>query len=253
MALGAIVLLQGGQAHAQELERQVARVQDGEVAFRYPIKEGVRICDHGIRIDDRYSRDRGWGRQGEECVEGEAEVILEIRNGEIHDLDLRRPGSDSSVDTDLGSWSADDAVVFLLGLVGGNASRRVAEDAIMPAMIARDAVVWPDLIDIARDRSRPEDVREQAVFWVGQRAADAATEGRDDLLADDDDDVDVRKAAVFAISQRSRPEAVPVLMEVAETSRFVHIRRSAIFWLGQTGDSRALDFFERILTGTGVR
>ncbi len=121
----------------------------------------------------------------------------------------------------------------------------------MPAMIARDVVVWPDLIDIARDRSRPEDVRERAVLWVGQQAADAAIDGRDDLLADDDDDVKVRKAAVFAISQRSRQEAVPVLMEVAETSRFAEVRRSAVFWLGQTGDPRALDFFESILISTG--
>ncbi len=123
----------------------------------------------------------------------------------------------------------------------------------MPAVIARGVVVWPDLIDIARDGSRPEDVREQAVFWVGQQAADAAIDGRDDLIAGEDDDIEVRKAAVFAISQRSRQEAVPVLMEVAETSRFVKVRRSAVFWLGQTGDSRALDFFERILRGAGVR
>ena len=72
-------------------------------------------------------------------------------------------------------------------------------------------------------------------------------------MADDDDDVDVREAAVFALSQRPRREAVPALMEVAETSRFAKVRRSAVFWLGQTGDSRALDFFERILTDAGVR
>ena len=42
-------------------------------------------------------------------------------------------------------------------------------------------------------------------------------------------------------------------MEVAETSPFAKVRHSAVYWLGQTGDSRALDFFERILTGTGVR
>ncbi len=254
--LAAIVaLLQGGEARAQDLERQVSQVQNGEVAFRYPTSEGVRVCDHGLQIDVRFSRNRGGWRREENCVEGEAQVILEVRNGEIRDLDLGPPGSDSdsSVDTDLGLWSADDAAAFLIGLARRSSSRRVAKDAIVPAMIARGAVVWPDLIDIARDRSRPEDVREQAVFWVAQQAADAATNERDDLLADDDDDVDVRKAAVFSLSQRPQREAVPALMEVAETSRFAEVRRSAIFWLGQTGDSRALDFFERILTGTGVR
>ncbi len=253
VALATIVLIQGGEARAQDLERQVSQVRDGQVAFRYPTNEAVWVCDHGVRIDDRYSLNRDGRRREEDCVEGEAEVILEVRNGEIRDLELRPPRADLGVETDLGSWSADDAAAFLIGLARRSSSRRVAEDAIVPAIIARGVVVWPDLIEIARDRSRPEDVREQAVFWVGQRAADAATDGRDDLLTDDDDDVEVRKAAVFALSQRPQHEAVPALMEVAETSRFVKVRHSAIFWLGQTGDSQALDFFERILTDTGVR
>ena len=249
----AAVLVQGGEARAQDLETQVSRVRDGEVAFRYPTNEGVQVCDNGVQIEDSFSRSRGGGRWRDHCVEGEAEVVLDVRNGQIRHLDLQPPGSDSSVDTDLGSWSADDAAAFLIGLAGRSSSRRVAEGAIMPAMIARGAVVWPDLIDIARDRSRPEDVRERAVFWVGQQAADAAADGRNDTLEDDDEDVDVREAAVFAISQRPRNEAVPVLMEVAETSRFAKVRRSAVFWLGQSGDARALDFFERILTGAGAR
>lgn len=247
VALASLVLFQNGEARAQDLERQVSGVQDGEVVFRYPTKEGVWLCDRGVRIDDRDSQNRNDGPPGEDWVEGEAEVILEVRNGEIRDLELQPPGSDSSVDTDLGLWAADDAAEFLIGLTRTSSSRRVAEDAIVPAMIARGAVVWPDLIDIARDRSRPEHVREQAVFWVGQQAADAASEGRDDLLADDGDDVEVMKSAVFAISQQPRRDAVPALTEVAETSQYREVRRSAIFWLSQTGDARALDFFERVL------
>ena len=166
MALATVVLLQGGEARAQDLKTQVSRIRDGEVAFRYPTNEGVQVCDNGVQIERSFSQNRGGGRWRNHCVEGEAEVVLEVRNGEIRDLDLQPPGSDSSIDTDLGTWSADDAAAFLIGLARRNSSRRVAEDATMPAMIARGAVVWPELIDIARDRSRPEDVREQAVFWA---------------------------------------------------------------------------------------
>lgn len=253
MALATLLLLQGGEVRAQDLKTRVSRVRDGEVAFRYPTDEGVRVCDNGVQIERSFSQNRRGGRWRDHCVEGEAEVVLEVRDGEIRDVDVQPPRSDSSIDTDLGTWSADHAAAFLIGLARHSSSRRVAEDAIMPAVIARGAVVWPELIDIARDRSRPEDVREQAVFWVGQQAADAAVGGRDDLMSDDDEDVDVLEAAVFAISQRPRDEAVPVLMEVAEMSRFAKVRRSAVFWLGQSGDSRALDFFERILAGAGVR
>ena len=55
MAVATVVLLQGGEARAQDLEREVSRVQDGEVAFRYPTNEGVWVCDDGERIDGRYS------------------------------------------------------------------------------------------------------------------------------------------------------------------------------------------------------
>ena len=175
IVLATMMLLQGGEARAQDLEQQVFRVQDGVVAFRYQTNDDVLVCERGVRIASRYSSNRVGGSRAENCVEGEAEVILEVRNGEIRDLDLRPPGSDSSVDTHLGAWSAEDAAAFLIGLARSSSSRRVAQDAIMPAMVARGAVVWPDLIDIARDDSRPKGVREQAVFWVGQRAADAAT------------------------------------------------------------------------------
>lgn len=41
----------------------------------------------------------------------------------------------------------------------------------------------------------------------------------------------IRKAAVFALSQRPRAESVPILMELVKTSDFGDVRRSALFWL----------------------
>jgi len=41
---------------------------------------------------------------------------------------------------------------------------------------------------------------------------------------------------------------VPALMEVARTNRDPRLRKSAIFWLGQTDDPRALAYFEEVLT-----
>jgi HEAT repeat protein len=53
---------------------------------------------------------------------------------------------------------------------------------------------------------------------------------------------------VFALSQRPKDEAVPALLQVARTSRDPRLRKSAIFWLGQTDDARALAYFEDVLT-----
>ncbi|HUU45237.1 MAG TPA: HEAT repeat domain-containing protein, partial [Acidobacteriota bacterium] len=62
-----------------------------------------------------------------------------------------------------------------------------------------------------------------------------------------DPDTDVKEHAVFALSQLPRDEGVPLLINVARTNRNPEVREQAIFWLGQSGDERALDFFEEIL------
>lgn len=59
---------------------------------------------------------------------------------------------------------------------------------------------------------------------------------------------DVKRKAVFALTQIPRDEGVPLLIEVARTNRNPEVRKQAIFWLGQSKDPRALDFIEKILT-----
>jgi HEAT repeat protein len=83
---------------------------------------------------------------------------------------------------------------------------------------------------------------------VSQAAEAAATRGLDSLVALDATDRDVREQAVFALSQRPREEGVPVLVRIAQSHRDPEIRKRAIFWLGQSGDPRALALFERLLT-----
>ncbi len=109
--------------------------------------------------------------------------------------------------------------------------------------------VWRELMGLARDASVASEARKNALFWLGQEAAEAATEGLADVALDEDEDQDVRDAAVFAISQRPRDEGVSVLMEVARTAHEGRTRRTAMFWLAQSDDARVLPFFERILLG----
>jgi HEAT repeat protein len=57
----------------------------------------------------------------------------------------------------------------------------------------------------------------------------------------------VRKQAVFALSQRSAEEGVPALIRIARSNPDPELRKTALFWLGQSDDPRALDLFEEIL------
>jgi hypothetical protein len=101
------------------------------------------------------------------------------------------------------------------------------------------------LLDHARHDESPA-VRGQALFWVAQKAGEraVATLAR---AVDSDPEVEVRTRAVFAISQLPKDEAVPALIALAESHRDREVREQAMFWLGQSGDPRALTFFEQVL------
>ena len=52
---------------------------------------------------------------------------------------------------------------------------------------------------------------------------------------------------MFALSQRSGNEGVPAVIRIARTNPDPELRKSALFWLGQSEDPRALTLFEEIL------
>ena len=101
------------------------------------------------------------------------------------------------------------------------------------------------LITMAR-RDSSAKVRSQALFWLGQKAGQRAVAALEGAVADDPDR-DVRKKAVFAISQLPKDEGVPKLIGLARTHRDPEVRKQAMFWLGQSGDERAVQFFEQVL------
>ena len=107
--------------------------------------------------------------------------------------------------------------------------------------------MWPVLLRIARRTELPVETRRQAVFWLGQAAGEAATRGLDSLASDRGEEVELRKQAVFALSQRPADEGVPVLIRIARSNPHAELRKSALFWLGQSEDPRAIALFEEIL------
>jgi HEAT repeat protein len=50
------------------------------------------------------------------------------------------------------------------------------------------------------------------------------------------------------LSQLRREEGVPILIRIARTHASPSVRKKALFWLGQSGDPRAIALFEEILT-----
>jgi len=251
------VLVAPATGTGQDLARRVASIDEGTARITYPARPGVEICDQGIRMGEHnylwHSRD--WDDQPRNCRTGPVEIELQVRDGSVRDIEvIRRTADRTQGATDLGTVSAQVAADYLLDVARrGGRDRRGEEEAVFPLMLADVQDVWRDLLEVAKDRNVDEDARTSALFWVGQEAADAATEGLADVAMDEDEDQDVREAAVFALSQRDPDEGVPILMQIARTAKEPETRRSAMFWLAQSEDERVYAFFEEILLGRGGR
>ena len=250
--LGAAPLALG----AQTIGQRVAAIGDGTVHLSFAARPDVCGSPGGgisIRREDGRMQIGNWSRSsGDEwefdCDRGPVRVAIVVRGGAPSAIRSYVGGRwrDTAGVVDLGLVSAPEAAAYLLD-VAQRAEGRAARDAILPAVLADSATVWPQLLKIARDESRPRDARRQAVFWLGQAAGDAVAEQLGAVASDGDLDRDVREAAIFALSQRPHDEGVPALIHVARTSRDPELRRKALFWLAQTNDRRAVDLFEELL------
>jgi len=242
-------------AAGQGLARQVSGVGEGTARLSFPTRPDVEICDEGVRIGDQRMmwHSSGWDQVASNCRYGPAEIELSVRDGQVRDVELLRRSTDRTAGAlDLGLVGATDATDLLLSVARtGGRDGRGLEEALFPSVLADVKEIWRDLMQLARDRSVDDDVRENALFWVGQEAAATVTEDLTEVAMDEDEDQEVREAAVFALSQRPNDQAVPILMEIARTARQMDTRRSAMFWLAQSGDERVYAFFESILTGGG--
>jgi HEAT repeat protein len=228
------------------------------VQFRFASQPGV--CGDGVGSIENVlgRRSRFYTENGitsgkrdlaRPCLPGPARVVVNVASGQVVNLKTYvgpEFGTPSSV-TDLGVVPVSEAVPWLTRLVM-TSEGRVASDAMVPLVIADGSSPWRDFSKIATDSSRSRGVRRQALFWMGEGAI--AKLGIGDARSDATDEDDVKAEAVFSLSQIPRERSLPELMRLARTSTNASIRAAAIFWLGQTGDSRAAEVFRELL---GIR
>jgi HEAT repeat protein len=112
--------------------------------------------------------------------------------------------------------------------------------------VSKEPGATEEMIRMAREDGSPH-VRGQALFWLAQKAGSKAEHAIAGAITNDPD-TEVKKKAVFALSQMPKEEGVPKLIEVAEKNKNPEVRKQAMFWLGQSGDPRALEFFEKVLS-----
>ena len=138
----------------------------------------------------------------------------------------------------LGQGDTEEALALLMQTTRNDPSADIREQAVFAIGQMERAAAIDSLIYLAKQGEG--EVREKALFWLGQEASERATAALGDVIRDDPD-AEVQKQAVFALTQLPDNEGVPLLIEIARTHPKTAVRKQAIFWLGQSEDPRALD------------
>lgn len=124
-------------------------------------------------------------------------------------------------------------------------ARRLADGALSALALQAEPAALDWLLQTARAASAPH-VRGQALFWLSQRAGQRAVGAIAEAI-ERDPDTEVKRTAVFALSQLPADDGVPRLIQIARAHSNAAVRKQAFFWLGQSKDPRALAFFVDVL------
>lgn len=252
-AVGVVALLLAAPLQAQSLADRIAGVRDGAVTFHYSARPGV--CgdgEHFIRTGrSSFHGSFSSNRPMEPCVFGPVQVRLTLEGGKVNRVQSWVGPLRPREARELGAVPAAEAARYLM-MIASRGSPGASAKAIFPAVLADSAVVWPALLAIARDdESRSRGTRREALLFLS-RFASGAVSGHPNQPFEEDEgeesaDEDLKTHAVFVLSQLRNNEGVPQLLDVARTSRSARVRSQALFWLGQSGDPRAIELFEAVL------
>jgi hypothetical protein len=226
----------------QTLEQRVQAVGTGTVHLSFAARPGV--CGAGknsINIQDESDE---WEAG---CEAQPVRVALRVNDHRVVGVRTYVGGRwrAGARITDLGTVRPQEAAAYFLALA--ERAGQLSGDPLLPATLADSVTIWPSLLRLARINSLPQETRRTAVFWLGQAAGAAAGHALDSIAGDDRGDREVRKQAIFALSQQSSDEGVPALIRIARTNRDPELRKTALFWLGESDDPRAVELFEEIL------
>jgi HEAT repeat protein len=265
----ALLVLTSAPSLAQgTIAERVSRAPDGVVRLQYASRPGT-CGDGGQAVGYRSAffmesmQSFGGHWTAPQCVPGPVRLALTVANGKVTRAQTYVSGTwtaSSGRVTDLGTVAATEASAYFFALVPQLERGTRKEKLLLPAVLADDPNAVSRLTSLAREAARTEDTRRQAIQWIGL-IGDASVVPtllsfvRSDRLAvknrDDDDDAGpgedgIASSAVAALSFVRDGAGVPALIDLARSGT-TPVRRSAVFWLGQSGDARAFAALHTII------
>jgi HEAT repeat protein len=177
--------------------------------------------------------------------------LHQVKNGscQVVDMDVLAPDRTYDLGGErlvwLGSATEGQGLELLRALSGREAASDLHKELVFALYLFNGPAAVSELIALAR-RDASSEIRKQAIFWLGQKASAAAVNALGDVIASPEA-LEIKKAAVFALSQLPEDRGTPLLLKIARDNPQPRLRKEAIFWLGESGDPRALEFFEEVL------
>lgn len=234
------------RTEAQSIASRVSQVRDGKVRMSFASRDDICGWNNGISTSSKYDRtherstwyggDRVTDVQyDDDCSAGPVRVVLSLRDGKITRIRSYVGGRWRLNDaTDLGTVSARDAVDYLVS-VANRDDGKASGEAIFPVTLADSIDMTSRLAGIAENESRSDDLRGQAIFWIGQSRTEKSGDYLRQLFRKTRDE-DVRDKIIFSISQQNDDESQKWLVDLASNANeSIELRKKALFWAGQTG------------------
>jgi len=119
-----------------------------------------------------------------------------------------------------------------------SADKKHDDDSALAALAYHEDASATRALATRAEPKHDEEVREQALFWLGQTRG---AEGADivEHYATTDADPDLREKAVFALSQSKAGDPYARILAISRSDRTAHVRSQALFWMAQMEDARA--------------
>ncbi len=146
----------------------------------------------------------------------------------------------------LGTTRGAHGIVVLKRMLATDPSDKVREQVVFALSRSNDPQGIATVFEVARNDKSPR-VRAQALFWLAQRAGDKQAAEVINNAATNDPDREVKERAVFSLTLLPPDQGIPLLIGVAKNNSDPGVRKKAVFWLGQSKDPRAMEFFAQIL------
>ncbi|MGQ0703143.1 MAG: HEAT repeat domain-containing protein [Gemmatimonadales bacterium] len=250
-AITAIAL--AASLHSQGTLRSRVEASDGRVQFRFAPRADV--CGWGPNVQvgrSTFISSGNFATDDRACRRGPVVVRVTRSGGQVVGVETEiAPDVRPEGVTDLGAVSAPAAAEYLLDLAG-RAEGRPAREAILPAVLADSAMVWPALLALGRNRDLSRSVRQSALGWLGREIDRlSAEDGRRisaalvTLAGDSEETTAIRQQAVSVLARNQRADLAALTRMAGGEDLW--LRKAAIQALASSGDPRARDFLRTAL------